>query len=78
MATYNHASFVEEAVNSVLSQEGVDFEFIIADDGSSDLTRDVVAGIRDPRISFFPNEVNRGACIVTNELINKLRGKGDI
>lgn len=75
MATYNHADFVREAIESVLSQEGVDFEFLIADDGSSDKTRDVVASIIDPRIKFFPNTVNRGACVVTNELISMSSGK---
>ncbi|ARN73878.1 glycosyltransferase [Oceanicoccus sagamiensis] len=75
MATYNHADFVQEAIESVLLQDGVEFEFLIADDGSSDATRDVVASIIDPRIKFFPNTVNRGACVVTNELIAKSSGK---
>lgn len=75
MATYNHADFVKQAVDSVLAQQGVDFEFLIADDGSSDRTRDVVASIEDPRVRFFPNTVNRGACVVTNELIERASGE---
>lgn len=75
MATYNHADFVAQAIDSVLSQRGVDFEFLIADDGSVDHTREIVASIRDERIRFFPNEINRGACVVTNELI--LRASGE-
>ena len=75
MATYNHADFVAQAIDSVLSQRGVDFEFLIADDGSVDLTREVVASIHDERIRFFPNEVNRGACVVTNELIQCASGE---
>lgn len=75
MATYNHASFVEEAIESVLLQEGVDFELLIADDGSPDSTRDVIESIRDSRIRYFPNTVNRGACIVTNELVSNSRGE---
>ncbi len=75
MATYNHADFVAQAIASVLSQRGVDFEFLIADDGSSDCTREVVASIHDERIRFFPNEVNRGACAVTNELIRLASGE---
>ena len=69
MATYNHAPFVAQSIESVLDQDFEDFEFLIADDGSSDSTRDVVAGFTDPRIRFFPHAVNRGACMVTNELI---------
>jgi len=75
MATYNHADFVKQAIESVLSQQGVDFEFLITDDGSVDQTRDVVAAIKDKRIQFFPNEKNRGACIVTNELIERCSGE---
>ena len=75
MATYNHAAFVAQAIDSVLSQRDVDFEFIIADDGSVDRTREVVASIQDKRIRFFPNEVNRGACVVTNELIERSSGE---
>jgi glycosyltransferase involved in cell wall biosynthesis len=75
MATYNHAEFVREAIESVLSQEGVEFEFLIADDGSADDTPAIVAAAKDPRISFFPHSVNRGAGIVTNELISHSRGE---
>ncbi|MFM0051926.1 glycosyltransferase [Caballeronia grimmiae] len=75
MATYNHGPYVAEAIHSVLSQDFTDFEFIIADDGSTDDTREVVASIEDARISFYPNVVNRGACIVTNELIGHCTGE---
>lgn len=75
MATYNHEAFVEEAMESVLCQQGIDFEFLIADDGSSDDTRAVVAAKKDHRISFFPGTVNRGACVVTNELIQRAQGE---
>ena len=75
MATYNHADFVKQAIESVLAQQDVDFEFLIADDGSKDTTRDVVASIVDPRITFFPYTENRGACTVTNELIERSSGE---
>jgi glycosyltransferase involved in cell wall biosynthesis len=75
MATYNHAGFVKQAIESVLAQQGIDFEFLIADDGSADHTQAVVSSIRDERIRFFPNEVNRGACVVTNELIQRASGE---
>src|ERR1700690_786302 len=38
MGTYNHAGFVAEAIASVLMQDFMDFEFLIADDGSTDRT----------------------------------------
>src|SRR5512146_3123039 len=75
MAAYNHARFVEQAINSVLEQEGVEFELLIADDGSTDQTREVIALNNDERITFFPSEINRGACVVTNELIERATGE---
>ncbi|MBN9124480.1 MAG: glycosyl transferase [Nitrosospira sp. 56-18] len=75
MAAYNHAQFVEQAINSVLEQEGIDFEFLIADDGSADKTGEVIASINDERVTFFPSEINRGACVVTNELIERAAGE---
>jgi glycosyltransferase involved in cell wall biosynthesis len=75
MATYNHAPFVAQAIESVLRQTYGDFEFLIADDGSSDSTSDVVSRFKDPRIEFVAHPVNRGACVVTNELIEKATGE---
>jgi len=75
MATYNHAPYVEEAIRSVLAQQGVRFEFLIADDGSKDDTPAVVRAVSDPRIRFEAHAVNRGACITGNELIRQARGR---
>jgi glycosyltransferase involved in cell wall biosynthesis len=75
MPTYNHAAFVRRTIESVLSQQGVDFEFLIEDDGSTDQTREVVASVEDERIHFVPNEKNRGAAAVTNSLIERASGE---
>lgn len=75
MAAFNHDQFVAESIHSVLKQEEIDLEFLIADDGSSDNTCEVVESFRDKRIKFLPNKNNRGACIVTNELIARSRAK---
>jgi glycosyltransferase involved in cell wall biosynthesis len=75
MPTYNHAGFVRQSIESVLAQQGVDFELLIADDGSSDNTREVVGSIEDRRIQFFAHTINRGACVVTNGLIQRATGE---
>jgi glycosyltransferase involved in cell wall biosynthesis len=75
MGTYNHAPFVAEAIDSVLTQDFADFEFLISDDGSKDGTADIVAAQTDPRIRFEPNAENRGAALVLNELVGRARGR---
>lgn len=57
--TYNQATFLREAVDSVLQQSFGDFEVIIVDDGSSDETPDVAQSINDHRVIYHRQE-NRG------------------
>jgi glycosyltransferase involved in cell wall biosynthesis len=42
--TYNRARLLKDTLDSVLRQEFTDFEVIIVDDGSTDETRNVIAG----------------------------------
>lgn len=76
MASYNHARYVTDAIDSVLSQAGVDFEFLIEDDGSCDNSLDIIKSkLKDPRIRFFPKLKNEGACTTVNHLINHAQGR---
>jgi glycosyltransferase involved in cell wall biosynthesis len=75
MPAYNHADFVLQSIESVLAQKNVDFELLISDDGSTDSTNKNISKIIDKRIRFYPNKNNRGACVVTNELIQRATGK---
>jgi glycosyltransferase involved in cell wall biosynthesis len=74
MASYNHAQFVGDAIESVLQQSFQDFEFIITDDGSTDGTPDVIRRFIDSRIDLEVFTTNQGACEATNHCIDRARG----
>ena len=58
--TYNRASLLPRAVNSVLAQTFDDYEIIIVDDCSTDRTQKTIRQFADPCIRSFRHEVNRG------------------
>lgn len=72
---YNTEKYVAEAVDSVLSQEGVDVEVIAVDDGSSDGTLEILKSYGD-RITVVPCEHvngnharNRGAELAKGDFL---------
>ena len=50
--TFNRASLLMNAIESVLAQTYTDFELIVIDDGSTDDTKDVVATFEDRRLIY--------------------------
>jgi glycosyltransferase involved in cell wall biosynthesis len=72
--TYNRASLIPAAIESVLGQTYKNIELIIVDDGSSDNTQEVLAGYGD-RIRVVLQE-NAGPAIARNRGI--AISKGDI
>ena len=61
MSAYNDARYLSEAVESVLSQKDVDFEFIIVDDGSQDDSASILRRYegRDHRVRVI-HKANEG------------------
>jgi glycosyltransferase involved in cell wall biosynthesis len=51
--TYNQARYVAQCIDSALAQSYPHWEQIFVDDGSTDATREVIAGYRDPRIRLI-------------------------
>lgn len=68
MSVHNGGQYLAEAIDSILSQTFTDFEFIIVDDGSSDLTFDTLAIYQkqDARIRAHHFEVRRGLSTALN------------
>lgn len=76
MPAYNVASFVAEAIESVLTQAQADCELLIADDASTDDTAAVIEHYRrHPLVRVFRNQHNRGAAATRNALIRAARGR---
>lgn len=71
--TYNRADFLPEVIESVLSQDFTDFEYLIVDDGSEDSTADVIARFNDPRIRYFFH-ANRGESRTINRAFQLITG----
>jgi len=74
MASYNHAPYVLEAVNSVLDQTMADLELVIVDDGSADDSLKILSTLTDPRVRVYRLAENQGACAATNLAIQQTRG----
>ncbi|HVS80696.1 MAG TPA: glycosyltransferase [Pyrinomonadaceae bacterium] len=74
--TYNYAHFIGEAIRSVQAQTYQDWECIVVDDGSSDDTREVVAGYAtsDERIRYV-HQPNRGLAAARNTGLGLAKGK---
>ncbi|ARB86827.1 MULTISPECIES: glycosyltransferase family 2 protein [Yersinia] len=67
---YNAEKFILTAVESVLSQECVNIELIIIDDGSTDTSGEIIQSINDNRIKYFKKE-NGGIVSALNFAISK-------
>jgi glycosyltransferase involved in cell wall biosynthesis len=75
MASYNHAAFVRQSVESALSQSFAEFELVITDDGSRDGTAAVLREFADPRIHLQVFPENRGAVDALNDAITRSCGE---
>lgn len=75
MPVYNAENFLHEAIQSVLNQDYIDFEFIIIDDGSTDNSPLIINCYKDSRIRYFRHEKNLGLIDSLNHGIKLSQGK---
>ena len=75
MPVYNSSQYLVEAITSILNQTFVDFEFIIVNDGSTDLSVETIHSFNDKRIVLIENLKNLGNYPSRNIGMQIARGK---
>lgn len=71
---YNAANFISTSIDSVLNQTYTNFELIIVDDGSTDMTKSIIDQYDDERIRYMFQD-NAGVSAARNKGILESRGK---
>ena len=75
---YNAAKYLPETIASILTQEGVEWELIVVDDGSTDSTAQIVESyaLSDTRIRLVKTS-NSGVCSARNVAFAAMRQSSD-
>tara|TARA_B100000902_G_scaffold18326_1_gene21962 strand:- start:9659 stop:10408 length:750 start_codon:yes stop_codon:yes gene_type:complete len=75
--SYNSSKFINECINSVISQTYINWEMIIVDDCSTDNSRKKILELSksDNRIKFIELKDNIGPALSRNEALNLSKGK---
>ncbi len=76
MPAYNAAKYIDRAIDSVLSQNDIDLELIIINDGSKDNTLEMLEPYKQyDNITILDNEQNLGVSATRNKGIAIAKGK---
>lgn len=71
LPVYNGGEYLRQSLESLLNQEFRQFEILIIDDCSTDSSFDYLQHIKDPRVSLFRNEQNKGLFFNLNFLVTQ-------
>lgn len=75
LPAYNAEKYISESIDSILGQTFIDFELLIADDGSTDNTKRIIDRYTDSRIKKLHNEKNLGKTATVEKLYKYAGGK---
>jgi len=75
LPVYNGEKYLEQAIESVISQTYDNWELIIINDGSTDNSEKLVFNYTDNRIKYLLNETNRGIIYSMNRGLDEARGE---
>lgn len=77
MPAYNAGRYIETAIRSVMAQTFSDWELIVIDDGSKDITVEVAEQLarEDSRITLLRNETNMGVAKTRNRGLALAKGE---
>ncbi len=73
MPAYNSTFTINQAIQSIIDQDYLNWELLIIDDGSTDDTLDKIKTFKDFRIKVFPQK-NQGPSMARNQGIKKANG----
>jgi len=75
MPTYNCGEYINQAIESILTQTFQDFELIVIDDASMDDTSDILKNYeKNPKIKIIKNDKNLGFVRSAIKAINMAKG----
>lgn len=74
IASYNHASFIEACIESVLAQTYPHIELLVVDDGSADDSVERIQRLQQRHGFFFKAQANQGLARTLNDCIAIARG----
>jgi glycosyltransferase involved in cell wall biosynthesis len=75
VTTYNRASTLGRALDSILQQTYPHIDLLVIDDGSSDNTKEVLQRFRDKRVRVIWHGKNRGTTAARNTGLDNIRGE---
>ncbi len=77
MPVYNEAQFIQQTLNSILSQTYTNFELIISDNASTDETFSIckMYAERDKRITLLKQAKNMGASVNFTQIMEQVKGR---